>query len=164
VTPADGGTASFTSAWRHYLVLANFVNSPAVFVCPSDSKKIPAKDFTASANGLGTLQNQAIGYYFATELRMDEPRCILSGDAQVQGASGTCIGISVGLPPIPVIKIGYAGGGWSKAVHDTGAGNLLFTDGTVRMVDDAGLHKAITALQISSIDGDGSGCAMVPAH
>jgi hypothetical protein len=161
VMPAKGGSSTLQIAYLHYLVLSNYVETPAIFVCPGDAEKVTAKDFSGNTNGLKSLKNKAISYFFATEINMEDPRCYLAGDGRLNGGFSTCIGSStIVMPtPLPVKKLStWSGGGWNAAVHGIGIGNLLFVDGSARM---SGLEELYWVVP-NSEDANGSGCAMVP--
>jgi prepilin-type processing-associated H-X9-DG protein len=157
VPPVDGGTKAIPMPYRHFAIISNYVASPAIMVCPSDKVKIAARDFSNDpAKGLlsTNFENKAIGYFIGAELTMDEPKTMMAGDRTVtKNVYGNCtyIGVLTSRLRAPT--------NWTKEAHEGRMGNLLFSDGSVRAVDDGGLAKAVLD---NPLDPNKSGCALVP--
>jgi prepilin-type processing-associated H-X9-DG protein len=156
VMPADGGTKTIGIPYVHFLIISNYVVSPMVMVCPTDTIKIPARDFSDDPNrGFRStnFQNNAVGYFIGTENVMDDPRPIMAGDRNVPG---TLVG-NCGAARFPTARL--ANGFWLKGSHNAGMGNLLFCDGSARTVNDAGIRQAVMD---NPVDGNRSGCFLPP--
>jgi prepilin-type processing-associated H-X9-DG protein len=160
VVPANGGTKTIGIPYVHFAIISNYLASPMVMVCPSDSAKIPALDFSSNpSRGLlsTNFQNNAIGYFIGTEVTVDEPRAMLAGDRDVQSslliALGNCGSVSFNTAKI------RSGGFWPKNSFHAGAGNVLFCDGSARVVNATGLVRAVLD---NPVDGNKSGCILIP--
>jgi len=144
-----GGTGNHPSglnnnAWFQFAWVSNELVTPRILACPSDPQVIVAGDFSvASPDGFLELhhRNNALSYILGFPYQEDG-RLILSGDRTIHiDMFGS---YSSGLNPVasvdpqsPVLR-------WLPGVHPD-SGNLLFNDGSVEQVDDAGLRQAFAA-------------------
>jgi hypothetical protein len=130
-------------AWFHYFWLSNELVTPKVLVCPSDSIKRPAIDWSTSVNrGLSdqSFRGNAVSYIVAHNYS-ESDRGLVSGDRNFPytAAVGGC---AYGLVAIRVVEPGGGVSGWvppgSAGLHGL-EGNLLYKDGSVEQVDSARL-------------------------
>jgi prepilin-type processing-associated H-X9-DG protein len=124
-------------------------------ICPGDTEKIPARDFSSSTNGgLKYLQSQAVGYFIGLEIAMDEPNAILAGDRNVQGSSNavcTVAGISATRLMLTAT--------WQNRIHLGGSGNVLFCDGSTRRMNSNDVNQATLK---NPVDANKYGCVLIP--
>jgi prepilin-type processing-associated H-X9-DG protein len=103
---------------RVFQVLSNELSTPRILTCPQDSR--------ASATSFSRLAPQNLSYLGTLDARASAPWDWLSGDANL-AASGTP------LPSGRLILTNREPLGWTSARHQ-GKGNLLLTDGSVRLL------------------------------
>jgi prepilin-type processing-associated H-X9-DG protein len=157
VPVVDGGTKVMPQPFVHFAIISNFVASPTIMVCPSDKVKVAARDFSNDpAKGLfsANFQTKAIGYFIGTEMTMDEPKAIMAGDRFLQASSGSNCG-SVGFATSRLNMTGA----WSAEAHEKSLGNLLFCDGSVKLVNSGRLMDAVNG---NPVDANRSGCVLIP--
>ncbi len=126
VSTNDGGSAEFVQngylvngpfyfGFRHFQPLAGILQTPAILVCPADTR--PA------ATNFATLQNSNISYFVGVTADYSQPMSVLAGDGNLSAAS--------------TLVRGMAGGRltWTGKQHHF-KGNVLFADGHVEEWSD----------------------------
>lgn len=131
VPAAEGGSLEFAESsylaegnfyfgYRHFQTLAGFLQTPAILLCPADTR-------TAATNFAGLL-NTNVSYFVNLTADYSRPMSILAGDGNLTG-QGTLIRLASG-----------AALAWTAEQHKF-KGNLLFADGHV---EEAGRGGRIT--------------------
>ena len=151
VATNNGGTKLQLLAWQHFMPLAKDLLTPQVLVCPSDTAKVLAADFSTATNGLATLGNSAVSYFVSTEADDTVPLMQVTGDRHLKGSPGMCGGL------YPVIALGVTGQ-WNGTNIHKNVGNITMIDVSVQLYDTAALRLHL------SLSGDPnlSNCTMVP--
>lgn len=129
-----GGTGGFHSsagfAWYHFVALSNELQTPAVMVCPADSKT-RATGFDSP--NFFTTQGNNYCSYLLVDAAVSEGRRVLSGDRNIT--------LDVNLPSPRVVAPPGTDLSWDLRIH-VGRGQLLFNDGTVEDTDTARMRSA----------------------
>ena len=76
VSVTNGGTKEFVetgSVYVHFLVLSNELNSPKLLICPTETSRTAATNWSF-------LRNRNISYFVAPDATNPQPQTILSGD------------------------------------------------------------------------------------
>lgn len=148
------------NAWYHAALLSNYLVSPKVFACPSDTLAKPASDFSLSADG-GFLssnhRNAALSYFWGLDSSALIPNSVLSGDRNIRysGISSSC---SSGISPAPAIYLNSASPtGWREGLHSP-SGNILLYDGRVEQTTDLTVNRLFN----SKADDNGSIHLLLP--
>jgi hypothetical protein len=141
---ANGGSYGYANTWEHFLILSNFLSSPRVLACPSDTRA-PARDFSSSPGGLAWPaggHNNAVSYFLHMDALYGRHTMLLAGDRHLTGGtdyqgcrvlpSNLAYTVSPSLPAV-----------WTNAIHGANAGNLLFVDGSAVSTSSAGLKSAV---------------------
>ncbi len=129
---AMGG--EFYFSYRHFQVLSNELSSPAILICPADTR-LPATNFAA-------LQNSNLSYFVGVQADPARPDSILAGDRNITANSYSN----------PSLLHGDADNrlSWTWELHRY-KGNVLFADGRVEEWNNAALAAGIGA-QLSGAD------------
>lgn len=152
----NGGTKMLPEAWMHYIVVSNEFSNPRILVCPSDTIKTPASDWSDNpARGFGGLKDKALSYFFASEARDLLPQHHLAGDRNVKGRDGATCGV-VSLVGV-ITYLGPEIAEWDNDMHQR-AGNIAVVDGSVRQLNFSGL----TQFLLNTGDTNLSNCALKP--
>ena len=131
VSSGDGGSLEFVQsgnlakgtfyfAFRHFQTLAATLQTPAILVCPADTR-LAATNFAA-------LQNSNVSYFVGVTADYSQPMSVLAGDGNLASSS--------------TLVQANAGGRltWTRAVHQF-KGNVLFADGHVEEWSDLGASR-----------------------
>jgi len=144
VDPAEGGSKTRTEAWMHFATLANELATPKVLVCPSDSAKQRALDFSSQPQGFLTLKDVALSYAQGTGVSSDKPGMHLAADRNLigtknaQGCSPAAVyGFITQLDPRENPR-------WDDNLHRS-AGNMLLADGSAHQFSQTALIQAMAA-------------------
>ncbi len=140
VSPADGGARGAPYTWQHFIVARNELNTPKVLVCPSDSSREAAEDFSSNrVTGLAWNGNYAVSYFVGLDATPNRPLMHLAGDQNVTGLE------QQSCPP--TLEIGCASWllpsnrpAWTVDVHRW-AGNVALADGSVAQLGQSGLKR-----------------------
>jgi prepilin-type N-terminal cleavage/methylation domain-containing protein/prepilin-type processing-associated H-X9-DG protein len=129
---AVGG--EFYFSYRHFQALSNELSSPALLICPTDTR-LPATNF-------GALQNSNVSYFVGVKAEYAKPDSILAGDRNLTANS----------PLNPSILHGSADNRlwWTRELHQF-KGNVLFADGRVEEWNNAALASGSEA-QLAGAD------------
>jgi prepilin-type processing-associated H-X9-DG protein len=120
---ADGNVAGC------FQVASNELSTPRILVCPADTGRVPAKNFTSD------FDNSHISYFLCPDATETYPQMILSGDDNL-AVNGDPVGPGVVdlATNLPVT--------WTAARH-VHAGNIGFADGSVQEASNLGLRNAL---------------------
>jgi prepilin-type processing-associated H-X9-DG protein len=133
---AEGGSQEFVRngyavdgefyfSFRHFQALSNELSTPAVLICPTDTR-LRATDF-------GGLQNSNVSYFVGVKAGFSQPDSILAGDRN----------LTANFSPNPSIVSIEAGNPlrWTREMHQF-KGNILFAGGQVEEWNNAALASA----------------------
>ena len=144
-SPASSGPAGAQNAWYQFAWLSNELHTPRILACPSDPKRQPAQDFSASPEG-GLLhvsqRNQAVSYAFAPDRRLDLPDYVaaMDRDLRVTAAGRAC---SAGFSSVAAIDyLTPNEPAWTNELHFQ-SGNILSHDGRVDQISQSGLARRL---------------------
>lgn len=120
---AAGG--EFYFSFRHFQALSNELSTPAILVCPADTR-LPATNF-------GALLNSNVSYFVGVNAEFSKPDSLLAGDRNLTANS----------LPNPSILHSEADNRlrWTWEMHQF-KGNILFADGHVEEWNNATLASA----------------------
>ena len=128
VSTNKGGTMEWgpgNDMFRHYQVMSNQLNNPAIMVCPSDNRK-EASDFAS-------FSNTNLSYFVGLDADETMPHMALAGDRNLV-TNG--IAVNAGLTTItPTIAVT-----WTITIHKT-MGNVGLADGSVQQFSNAGIQQ-----------------------
>jgi hypothetical protein len=135
----NGGTMEFNltgDVWRHFQIISNEINTPKVFVCPTDSQR------TRTSDGNVFTNNSHLSYFVGLDADETMPQTILSGDRNV---------ISPTVKPIKGVLNITANDRveWTKAMHNL-AGNVALADGSASQATSMHLSKQFQAALLST--------------
>ncbi|MGC8887934.1 MAG: type II secretion system protein [Verrucomicrobiia bacterium] len=152
----NGGSAHLPEAWMHYIVASNEFSNPRILVCPSDTIKTPASDWSDNpTKGFGGLKDKALSYFFASEARDALPQHHLAGDRNARGRDGTTCGVVNLVGVITMLSPEIAE--WDNDMHQK-VGNIAVVDGSVRQLNFMGL----TQFLLNTGDTNLSNCILKP--
>jgi prepilin-type processing-associated H-X9-DG protein len=120
-------------AWRHFLALSNELFSPRIARCPDDLTGIQPTTWRDATN------NSAFSYFFGLDASEEFPETILSGDSNLE------IGGQRLRSTLATLRTN-ANVQFDNSRHKdppSGAGNILFGDGSVQQVTSARLRAAL---------------------
>jgi prepilin-type processing-associated H-X9-DG protein len=117
-----------TNEFRYFQVMSNELTTPKNLVCPADTKRKPAANFT---NG---FDNSHISYFVGLDADETMPLTFLAGDRNLTNGQPKTNNILC-LQTNQLV-------GWTKDLHNLG-GNIAMADGSVRQLNTGGLQKAL---------------------
>ena len=120
-----GGTALFL----HYQFLSNELNSPKILVCPTDTSRTSATNFTS-------LNNNHLSYFVGLDADETAPQSILSGDRNLT-TNGSMMSGLVALDSNSVVT-------WTKDLHRN-AGNIGLGDGSAQQTTPSAAQRQFSA-------------------
>lgn len=166
-----GGSADYTDnndgqfIWYHFLVLSNDLNVPKIVICPSDSGREEATDFTTPADvGSGNnitiaafCANDNISYGLGFDATETRPGMCLSGDRSVDGNGAPGTPSPVGNFEYGTTSIGNMGTNfqddanidtdglirWDPQAMHADNGNMGLGDGSVQQLSSSGLRDQL---------------------
>jgi prepilin-type N-terminal cleavage/methylation domain-containing protein len=129
----NGGTMELVTngknAWLNFLVMSNELNTPIILVCPADTDRVAATNFTTDFN------NSKISYFVGLNAYDVDPQTLLSGDDNFEiGGVPVKSGLLELSTNAPIT--------WTGARHKF-VGNIGLADGSVQMVTTHGLQEAL---------------------
>jgi competence protein ComGC len=130
VSATNGGSMEYTTGlnvFRHFQVMSNELSTPKVIICPQDSARILAADFT-------WLNNSNISFFFGIEASETNPAALLSGDRNITNGTvikNAMLDLTTNRPS-----------GWTSEIHK-GVGNIALSDGSVQQVSIIGLRHTV---------------------
>jgi len=140
VSTNQGGTAEFnytTELFHHFAVFSNEISTPRILVCPSDSKRKSAKNFTDD------ISNSNLSYFLVPDA-METPTFLLAGDRNIISDATRTNGLLF-VRSNNVLK-------WSSDMHRL-LGNVIYGDGSATRVDNTNmpfiLQRVVTPFRIA---------------
>ena len=130
-----------------FSLASNELVTPKIVVCPSDTARVPAADFSA-------ISTDNVSYHLGNDADESKPNNILATDRSMTGYE------VAGQPDSTVCYLTSAGdfgknAKWDKSLcHGANAGNLALGDGSVHQLTDAGLQQIIRIIRnTETLDG-----------
>src|SRR6185503_251679 len=145
--PTWASAGLYNYVWFQFIILSNELNTPKILVCPSDTLKTPATQWSGSPQSSlwhPTHGNKAVSYIIALDAFPDDNNALVSGDRNIRPSirSGNdCssdIGVAMGL-----VWNFPASFGLTSAIH-VNAGNFLFYDGRVEELSSQGFARRVS--------------------
>jgi prepilin-type N-terminal cleavage/methylation domain-containing protein len=146
IPAAIGGTAPGT--FWHLAVMSNELSTPKVVVCPSDSGRNQATNWT---HMVGTFNprtgNKSISYIIGRDAQETFPQMILSGDRNITndataGTAITTVPVNGVMAKLGTNHTTARGAGYDKNVHQS-AGNATLGDGSVQPLTPSRLRDQL---------------------
>jgi prepilin-type N-terminal cleavage/methylation domain-containing protein len=137
VSATNGGSMEYTTGlnvFRHFQVMSNELSTPKVIICPQDSARILAADFT-------WLNNSNISFFFGIEASETNPAALLSGDRNITNGTvikNAMLDLTTNRPS-----------GWTSEIHK-GVGNIALSDGSVQQVSILGLRNTVASTGLAT--------------
>jgi len=146
----EGGKPNGTdNAWAHFqfALASNELVTPKVLLCPKDSARLPAEDFTVY-----TKDN--VSYDLGDDADETKPTHILSADRSMSGFEFSGLHDNTACYTINT-PAGGQKAKWDKSLcHGANMGNLGLSDGSAQPATDANLLEAVRSIRSSeTIDG-----------
>jgi prepilin-type processing-associated H-X9-DG protein len=138
VSTNQGGTMEFVGTgeiFRHFQVMSNELSTPKILFCPNDAKRRCATNFENDFN------NSHISYFVGVDAIETNATMFLSGDRNITGGTR----IRNGLLTLTTNQMA----GWTHEIHKRN-GNILFADGSIQMLNIAGLRDALEKTGIAT--------------
>ena len=151
---AEGGTKTLKETWQHYAILSNELSTPKILHCPSDTERKTAVNFSADANGLLGLKNDAVSFAIGTGATERNPLMNVSVDRNVNGVGNRDCnpadirGVITTLSDADNVR-------WDRGAHEM-AGDMVTVDGSAQQLTIAALKAHMSST------GDGKNCALKP--
>lgn len=159
VSTNAGGSSEFNAIpagiFEHFAALSNDLSTPAILVCPSDSR-INATTFaplvpaSAGKNVVPYNSNKNLSYFVGIEADETKPQSFLSGDRNIvcpdtanpvrtttATAQITLLGTNHLSSPAPGV-----GAFWTNTIHNL-QGDVALGDGSVQQYSSAALKNAL---------------------
>jgi len=165
VPDAEGGTASLASAtakagtiFKHFAALSNELSTPKIVLCPSDSGRIEANNWStnkatgaAAATSIPFFSNTNISYFVNLEADETRPQAFLSGDRNLMSTNTAIKRTDLKVGAIPTIKTNFLDGvGWSKDMHIE-QGDICMGDGSVQQLSTSRVRVALRETEQDNI-------------
>lgn len=137
IEPANGGTRGVSAAVEHYRILSNEVKAVKVLLCPSDSGKSAAVNFT-------DFGNNNLSFFVGFDGDESLPQTMLIGDRNIGPVGGGTLNTErCGTANVDASVLRatdrYA---WGDGIHRN-AGNLGLSDGSVQQASDISLNRQV---------------------
>ncbi len=132
ISITNGGTMELnngSSALATFLVMSNELSTPKVLVCPADTGRVAATNFTTS------LSAKNVSYFVGLDADKGHPQVFLSGDDN----------FTVGGVPVKSGLLEFSTNTpitWADSYHEE-CGNIGLVDGSVKMVSLQSLPQVI---------------------
>ncbi len=141
---ALGGTQdpTITDAYQHYRAITNELSTPKVLVCPSDTAKKAALDWTPAG-----FNDDNVSYFVGYEADEGNPQTMLSGDRNINSATTTTTcGTFAGTPSAGtmIASVIATNSAWTSKIH-VNAGDFTLGDGSVQQATTTGLQAQARA-------------------
>ncbi len=143
VSVTNGGTMELVeggTAWRHFQVMSNELNTPKFLLCPADvdSNRRRATCWTCALNEryeqIPFLGNTNTSYFVGVDAVGTNPTMFLAGDRNLAVKN---VALPPGLHSLGTNEMV----GWTKELH-VNQGNILMADASVQQFSPASLQKA----------------------
>jgi hypothetical protein len=139
ISVTNGGTmelANGRNAWINFSAMSNELSIPKVLICPADTDKIAATNFTTD------FDNSKISYFINLDADNTNPQMFLSGDDNFAiGGVPVKSGLLQFSPSIPI--------SWTTARHHF-SGEIVLTDGSVNPSSNNTLTNLIQQTAIAT--------------
>ena len=156
IDPSEGGTQTIKEAWRHFLVMSNELDTPKILICPSDTGRQRANDFSDRPGGFAALKNQALSFGVGTGSAMDKPLMNLAADRNVQGRDGmSCNPAKIDGVITTLSPDSGDNPHWDNTIHQN-AGDMIMVDGSVQQLSQRNLDAHLRH------SGDSKNCLLRP--
>jgi hypothetical protein len=119
--------ANSPQVFHHFLVMSNELVTPKILVCPFDSIRTKAVDFTS-------FSNANLSYFIALDADESKPQRLLSGDRNITGGT-----LSNGF--LRTLASNTLAG-WTTELHNK-TGNIGLSDGSVQQVTEILLQRRL---------------------
>lgn len=138
VSVTNGGTMELVAtgvAYVHFLVMSNELSTPRLLICPADTNRVAATNFTS-------LRNKNLSYFAALDADEQHPQMFLSGDDHftVNGAPRKRDVLALWTNSAVA---------WLPTRH-VKAGNIGFVDGSVQQFTSALFQRALTQTGVAT--------------
>jgi prepilin-type N-terminal cleavage/methylation domain-containing protein len=138
LSTTNGGSLDSPDWTDHFRICSNEIGAAQVLLCPTETKKKAATDWSLLAGDLN------VSYFVGTTSTEDRPQTILLGDANVTGGTG-------GLDPSWSKFLGSSiDAAWDKTLH-VRRGNLALADGSVQQTKTEELRAQISTSLASGL-------------
>jgi competence protein ComGC len=140
VSITNGGTMEAIPqglAFPHFQVMSNELNTPKIVVCPNDTERTSATNFTADFN------DQRVSYFVGVDANETNAASILAGDRNllINGVAGRRGLVNV-WSNMPVA--------WVSTNLHRSFGNLAMADGSVQQDNSAKLREALASTGLAT--------------
>jgi prepilin-type processing-associated H-X9-DG protein len=146
-TVKDGGTYDLPgngNAWIHLAWLSNYIESPKILACPSDSVRV-ASDWSRNRQS-GFLhpnyRGNAVSYFVGLDAQEKAPKSLLGGDSYLEVSASRQRCDYANVDGAFSLKPGDKTVGWLDKLHGD-PGNILFQDGHVAELTSERLRQAL---------------------
>jgi prepilin-type N-terminal cleavage/methylation domain-containing protein/prepilin-type processing-associated H-X9-DG protein len=119
--------------WPHFLALSNELSTPRIARCPNDLTGTQPTTWSEATN------NSAFSYFLGVDASEEDPSTILGGDSNLELNGQRLRSTLVTLRTNANVQFDNA----RHANPPSGAGNILFGDGSVRQMTSADLRAAL---------------------
>ncbi len=126
----NGGTMEFTTGtnlFRHFQVMSNELSTPKVLICPTDTARVSATNFSL-------FSDSNLSFFIGLDASQTDPQGILSGDRNITNGTPVRNGILELTTNRP--------SGWTDEMHRQ-VGNLTLSDDSVQQVSGTGLRNTV---------------------
>jgi prepilin-type N-terminal cleavage/methylation domain-containing protein len=130
ISETNGGTMEFATGpnlFRHFQLMSNELSTPLVLICPADTARLRATNFTF-------FNNSNVSFFLNLAASKTNSQDIWSGDNNI--TNGTPI-----KNAILELTTNHPAG-WTDETHHK-VGNILLSDGSVQQVSQTGLRSAV---------------------
>jgi len=154
--PGGRNAAAAANTYVAFQVLSNELATPKIIVCPADSGRTIATNFTTAfpkfpppANSVG---NKFLSYFLGVDADESRPQMMLAGDRNITNNMGGANNVIFNDTKDAFARLGGKAGtveqgptdpkgcGWSKDMHQS-AGNVVLSDGSVQQVTGPRLRE-----------------------
>jgi prepilin-type processing-associated H-X9-DG protein len=117
-----------------FQVMSNELSTPKILVCPNDTKRNSATNFTH-------LSRDNISYFVGVDATETNATMFLGGDRNLTTGSR----MSSGLQNITTNQAVH----WTSEIHEN-SGNILLVDGSVQMASSSALQELLTRTDVAT--------------
>jgi prepilin-type processing-associated H-X9-DG protein/prepilin-type N-terminal cleavage/methylation domain-containing protein len=131
LTNQNGGPlyTDSTNQFRYFQIMSNELSNPRILLCPDDTNRIAATNFTRDFNGCH------ISYFIGLDATKETiSQLFLAGDSHLTNGQPLNHGVMEVSP--------NRSAGWTKERHK-GSGNVCMADGSVQQFDTPALNAAL---------------------
>ena len=130
VSVTNGGSMEYSTGpneWRHFQVMSNELSTPKVLICPRDTSRFFATNFTF-------MNNSNISFFFGVDASETNSMMFLSGDRNITNGTlvkNSMLELTTNRPS-----------GWTSEIHNK-VGNVALADASVQQVSVTGLRTTV---------------------